>query len=124
MTMTEARQKMWAKKVNWIVAIALKFLRAICSECCTCSPTSGSLEESNGIKSSMNGPMGFWMETCSLMYSTPISDDVALAPDALLKVLKCGCSGKIQCRTNRCRCRQSNMFSVLCVSVRPEVYQR
>ena len=49
------------------------------------------------------------------MYSTPISDDVALAPDALLKVLKCGCSGLIQCRTNRCRCSQSNLAcSVFC----------
>ena len=49
------------------------------------------------------------------MYPTPISDGVALAPDALLKVVKCGCSGEIQCRTKRCGCRQSNLScSVFC----------
>ena len=49
------------------------------------------------------------------MYPTTISDGVALAPDPLLKVVKCGCSGKIQCRTERCGCRQSNLAcSVFC----------
>ena len=43
------------------------------------------------------------------MYPTRISDGVALAPDALLKVVKYGCAGKIQCRTKRCGCRQSNL---------------
>ena len=43
------------------------------------------------------------------MYPTPISDGVALVPDALLEVVKCGCSGEIQCRTKRCGCRQSNL---------------
>ena len=49
------------------------------------------------------------------MYPTPIADGVALAPDALLKVVKCSCSGEIQCRTNRCGCRQSSLAcSVFC----------
>ena len=49
------------------------------------------------------------------MYPTTISDGVALVPDALLKVVKCSCSGEIQCRTKRCGCRQSNLAcSVFC----------
>ena len=49
------------------------------------------------------------------MYPTPISDGVAHAPEALLKVVKCSCGGKIQCRTKRCGCRQSNLAcSVFC----------
>ena len=35
------------------------------------------------------------------MYPTTISDGIALAPDALFKVVKCGCSGEIQCRTKK-----------------------
>ena len=30
------------------------------------------------------------------MYPTPISDGIALAPDALLKIVKCGCSSEIR----------------------------
>ena len=38
------------------------------------------------------------------MYPTPISDDVALTPDALLKVIKCGCSAEMQCRHSNLTC--------------------
>ena len=65
---------MWAKKVSRIIESASKLSSLPpTTECCPCSPTSGSLDhgESNGIKSSMNGPMRFWMNTSSLeMYST------------------------------------------------------
>ena len=41
-----------------------------------------------------------WTEVASNeMYPTSISHDVTLAPDALLKIIKCGCSGEIQCKT-------------------------
>ena len=70
MTMTEARQKMWAKKVSQSVASAPKLfslppMTVICSEYCKCSPASGSLEEHIGTKSSINGTKRFWVDTTS-----------------------------------------------------------
>ena len=70
MTMTEARQKMWAKKVSRSIASAPKLsslppTTVICSECCTCSPASGSMEERIGTKSSTNRTKRFWMVTSS-----------------------------------------------------------
>ena len=86
------RQKMWAKKVSWIIESASKLsslpptteLFAQNAAHAHLQVAVWIIEESNGIKSSMNGAMRFWMNTSSLeMYSTPISDDVTLAHQTL-----------------------------------------
>ena len=86
------QQKMWAKKVSRIIESASKLsslpptteLFAPNAVHAHLQVTVWIIEESNGIKSSMNGPMRFWMNTSSLeMYSTPISDDVTLAHQTL-----------------------------------------
>ena len=61
---------------------------------------------SGGTKSSRD--FGWTQVAGKEMYQTPISGDVALAPDALLKIINCSCE-EIQCRTNRCGSRQSNL---------------
>ena len=123
MTMTEARQKMWAKKVSRSVASAPKLS--------SLPPTMESFAQNaacahlqvavwrNALEQNppQMEPRDFgWTQVAGKeMYPTPISDGVALVPDALLKVVKCGCSGEIQCRTKRCGCRQSNLAcSVFC----------
>ena len=83
---------MWAKKVSWIIESASKLsslpptteLFAQNAAHAHLQVAVWIIEESNGIKSPMNGPMRFWMNTSSLeMYSTPISDDVTLAHQTL-----------------------------------------
>ena len=109
MTMTEAKQKMWAKKVSRSIASAPKLS--------SLPPTTESFAQSaarahlqvavwrNVLEP--NPPQmerrdfGWTQVAGKEMYPTPFSDGVALAPDALLKVVKCGCSGEIQCRTKK-----------------------
>ena len=123
MTMTEARQKMWAKKVSQSVASAPKL---------SSLPTTTESFAQNAARAHLQvavwknalepnppqmEPRDFgWTQVAGKeMYPTPISDGVALAPDVLLKVVKCSCCGEIQCRTKRCGCRQSNLAcSVFC----------
>ena len=122
MTMTDARQKMWAMKVSRSVASAPKLS--------SLPPTTESFAQ-NATRAHLqvavwrnalepNPPqmeprdIGWTQVAGKEMYPTPISDGIALAPDALLKVVKCGC-GEIQCRTKTCGWGQSNLAcSVFC----------
>ena len=107
---------MWAKKVSQSIASAPKLS--------SLSPVTESFAQNAACAhlqmaicmNAMESRDFRWTQvTGKEMYPTPISDGVALAPDALLKVVKCGCSGEIQCRTKRCGCRQSNLAcSVFC----------
>ena len=123
MTMTEARQKMWAKKVSRSIVSTPKLS--------SLPPMTESFAQ-NAARAHLQvavwrnalepnppqmEPRDFgWTQVAGKeMYPTPISDGIALAPDALLKVVKCGCSGAIQCRTKMCGCRQSNLaYLVFC----------
>ena len=124
MTMTEARQKMWAKKVSRSVASAPKLsLLPPTTESFAQNAPRAHLQVAvwrNALEPNppQMEPKDFgWTQVVAgkEMYPTPISGGVALAPDALLKVVKCGYSGEIKCRTKRCGYRQSNLAcSVFC----------
>ena len=117
MTMTEAKWKLWAKKVSQSVASAPKLS--------SLPPTTESFAQNaacahllvavwrNALEPNPPqmepGDFGWTQVASKEMYPTPISNGVALAPDALLKVVKCSCSGDTQCRRKRCGCRQSNL---------------
>ena len=116
MAMTEARQKMWAKKVSRSIASApmLSSLHPM-TESFAQNAARAHLQVTVWRNSMEPRDFGWTQVAGKEMYPTPISDGVALAPDALLKVVKCCCGGEIQCRTKRCGCRQSNLICwVLC----------
>ena len=126
MTMTETREKMWAKKVSRNVASAPKLSSLLPTtdlfaqnDAGTSARTSGSLEESDGTKAFMNGPKGLWMGISSWQWDVSgtyfrlmISH---LHQMFYLKSSNASCSGEIQCKTKGCWCRQTNLAcAVLC----------
>ena len=94
MTITEARQNMLPKKVSGRVASAPKLS--------SLPPTMESFVQNAGCAHLQGAVCGG--KQCNQilhertqvagkeMYASPISDDVTLAPNALFKVIKCGCN--------------------------------
>ena len=47
---------------------------------------------------------------------TTVADDVTLAPDKLLTMIKCSCSSATPCKNQHCRCHKASMAcTALCV---------
>ena len=47
---------------------------------------------------------------------TTVTDDVTIAPDELLKMIKCSCSSATPCKYHQCACNKASMScTVLCV---------
>ena len=117
-SMTEARHKEWIKKLSRISnePPKLKDLPPT-DEGFKPNALRGHLQVvdwKRSIESSRSAlnPIQFgWMKDESLPYLVPqmVADGVALAPESLLRSLRCNCSSERPCRTNHCTCVAHSM---------------
>lgn len=123
-SMTEARQKMWASKVGRSVASAPKLA--------TLPPTNEAFKE-NVARAHLQ--VAVWRNTLQpdpprmdptafgwsheagskTLFPKTLPSDTPLAPDDLLKLIRCSCSSEMPCKTQRCGCNSANLAcSVFC----------
>ena len=117
-SLTEARQKVWTSKVGRSLASAPKLA--------SLPPTTEAFKENVARahlqiaiwKSSLQqsppalDPVKYgWCRDAVSKSLTPLTvpDDVSLAPQELLKLIRCSCGGDAPCRTQRCSCNSTNL---------------
>lgn len=115
-SLTEARQKIWSTKVASQIASAPK-LQSLppTNEAFLQNVLRAHLQVAIWRKSADRHPpnlnpedYGFVREGNSLRPMT-VASDVALVPEDLLKVVKCGCSSIYPCQSRNCSCSQAGM---------------
>ena len=117
-SMTEARQKIWSIKVSRSLGGAPKLQ--------TLPPTNEAFRE-NVARAHLQvaiwrhalepnpphlDPLSYgWIkdEGSTSLVPRTVAENVALAPDAILKMIKCSCDSDIPCKTKRCGCYNANM---------------
>ncbi|KAJ4918215.1 hypothetical protein JOQ06_000075 [Pogonophryne albipinna] len=117
-SMTEARQKIWSTKVSRSIGGAPKLQ--------TLPPTNETFRENvarghlqvaiwrQAIQPNppLMDPLNYgWSkdEGSSSLYPTIAAENVAFAPEELLKVIKCSCDSAVPCKTKRCGCYLAGM---------------
>ena len=117
-SMTEARHHMWSKKVSKSTAGAPK-LKSL-------PPTTEAFQENvarahfqvavwrhslEADPPSLEPTNNGWCkeEGSQLLCPTTVQNDVPLAPEGLLKLIKCSCSRDRPCKTQKCGCCSSGM---------------
>ena len=51
----------------------------------------------------------YTMPDCEMLLPRVTADDTVMAPDALLKLVKCGCKSAEPCATKQCRCQKNHL---------------
>lgn len=117
-SLTDARQKIWSQKVSRSIGAAPK-LQSL-------PPTNEAFKENvsrahlqvaiwkNAIDHNppnMDPLMYGWTRCVGSTSLTPItvSDNVPIAPDDILKMIKCSCDSATPCKSKRCGCNNANM---------------
>lgn len=118
--MTEARQKIWSSKVSGITAGAPKL--------CSLPPTNEAFLQNvfrahfqiavwrNALEPNPPclDPCAYgWAQDGDSLIPTAVPEATALAPNDLLKLIKCGCSTEQPCNTMRCGCSKANLACTL-----------
>lgn len=115
-TMTEARQKVWSRKVFRTIGGAPKLE--------TLPPTTEAFNENvarahlqvaiwrhagETDPPEMNPVMYGWTTIHGALKPTPLPGNVPEAPDELLKMIKCACESELPCQSKRCGCKTANI---------------
>ena len=117
-SMTAARQKMWSTKVSRNIGAAPK-LQSL-------PPTNEAFRE-NVARAHLQ--VAIWRQSLQLnppdmdplahgwtrrdgstsLIPATVADNVTLAPDEILKMIKCSCDSDMPCKSKRCGCHNANM---------------
>jgi len=124
-TLTEARQKVWTQKVGRSKAAA--------PDLCSLPPTTEAFKQ-NVLRAHLQ--MAIWRhslnadppdldptsygwskdEASASLSPTTVQDGVTLAPEQLLKLIRCSCKSDNACKSSRCSCTGANLpCSVFCI---------
>ena len=117
-SLTDARQKIWSRKVSRSISAAPK-LQSL-------PPTNEAFTE-NVARAHLQ--VAIWKQALELnppnvdplthgwtrhdgstsLTATTVPDNVPLAPDDILKMIKCSCDSATPCNSRRCGCQNANM---------------
>ena len=115
-TMTEARQKLWSRKVSKTIGGAPK-LESL-------PPTTEAFNENvarahlqvaiwrhagEADPPDMNPEIYGWMTEHGALTPTLLPTNVPQAPDTLLKLIKCACESELPCQSKKCGCKNANI---------------
>jgi len=117
-SLTDARQKIWSRKVSRSLGAAPKLQ--------TLPPTNEAfgenvarahLQVAQWKQALQRNPPNMdplthgWTrrEGSTSLTPTTVADDVTLAPDDILKMIKCSCDSTMPCKSKRCGCHNANM---------------
>jgi len=117
-SMTNARQKLWASKVGRSTACAPKLP--------SLPPTDEAFMENvarahlqvavwkkaiDAMQPVLDATVYGWYheQGSSSLSPTPLPENVPLAPEELLKLIRCTCSSENACKTRRCSCNSSTL---------------
>ena len=74
----------------------------------TCASSNFNMARHKRRRSTTNGHCGWRKDEANRsLVPTTIADTVHLAPDAVLRLIRCGCESDKPCRSSRCGCRSA-----------------
>ena len=117
-SLTDARQKIWSRKVSRSIGASPK-LQSLppTNEAFTKNVARSHLQVAIGKQALELNPPNVdplthgWTrhDGSTSLTPTTVPDNVPLAPDAILKMIKCSCDSATPCNSRRCGCHNANM---------------